>query len=69
MKRDGGRNKREENHMLSQSCDGPQKEAMTLHNLCINDMGQWYFEIAYFTTRWLGFATRHKNARKCNDSQ
>lgn len=46
MKQDGGRNKREENHMLSQSCEVPQKEAMTLHNLWITDMGQWYFELA-----------------------
>lgn len=58
MKQDGERNKREENHMLSQSCDVSQKEAMTLHNLWITDMGQWYFELSYFTARWLGFATR-----------
>lgn len=69
MKQDGGRNKREENHMLSQLCDVPQKEAMTLHNLWITDMDQWYFELVSFTTRWLGFATRHKKAIKCNESE
>lgn len=46
--------------MLSQSCDVAQKEAMTPHNLWITDMGQWYFELAYFTGRWLGFAKRQR---------
>lgn len=23
-------------------------------------MGQWYFELGYFTARWLGFATRQR---------
>ncbi len=55
--------------MLSQLCDVPQKEAMTLHNLWITDMDQWYFELVSFTTRWLGFATRHKKAIKCNESE
>lgn len=45
-----------------------KKEAMTLHNLWITDMGQWYFQLAYFNTRWLQKATRHKDVRKCNDN-
>lgn len=31
--------------MVSQPCDVPQKKAMTLHNLWITHMGQWYFKL------------------------
>lgn len=43
--------------MLSESCDVPQKEAMTLHNLCAKDMAQW----CQLTLPADGFTTSHKH--------
>lgn len=45
--------------MLSESCDVPQKEAMTLHNLCTKDMAQW----CQLTLPPDGFPTSHKHVR------
>lgn len=45
--------------MLSESCDVPQKEAMTRHNLCTNDMAQW----CQLTLPPDGFSTSHKHVR------
>lgn len=64
MKQGGGGNTREENHMLLQPCDVPQKEAMKLHNLWMKDMGQWYFELAGFNQQMVGLG--HK-AQRCKE--
>lgn len=54
---------------LSQSCDVPQKEAMTLHNLRVNRHGPMAFGVCLLYHQMVEVCHKATGARECRDSQ